>query len=90
MNGGMGMSLFVMFIGQIITAYIIAVLMSLASVASFGQAVELAVLGGIGFTLSTTILGGVLWEKKSWGMFWFSGAFWILDFIVTALALFYL
>ncbi len=70
------------FVGTFITALIFAkILVSVSAV----SAVAGAITGfwiWLGFLASTILLGNVLWENKSWGLFVLNGLYWLISLLV--------
>ncbi|MEK6792608.1 MAG: DUF1761 domain-containing protein [Nanoarchaeota archaeon] len=70
------------FIGTFVMVYVFAGFISLLDVVS---AIQGAVLGfwiWLAFFASTTLLGGVLWEGKSWNLYVFNGLYWLVNLML--------
>jgi len=67
------------FIGTLITAYVLAILLGALAVSSVGGAIQLGFWLWLGLILATTILGSVLWYNKPWGLFILNGAYWLIN-----------
>ncbi len=82
---GMGKMLLLNFIGTLITASVLAGVISAIGLSSESAGPFGAVLGfwlWLGFLASTTLLGSVLWENKSWKLFALNGAYWLVNLLV--------
>ena len=65
---GMGKSYFITFLGSFVTAYVLAHFLKYVSAATVGDAIQLALWLTIGF-IATVALGTVLWENKTWKLY---------------------
>jgi hypothetical protein len=77
------------FVGTVITAYVLAYLIKLGTVTTVFGGVKLALMIWIGFFAVTVLLGGVLWEGKSWKLYAINSGFWVVNLIVMSIALVY-
>ena len=71
-KGGMGKSYVIAFIGSLVTAYVLAHIITMARMAGVSSGVSGGITSAfwvwLGF-FATTALGGVLWERKSWSLY---------------------
>lgn len=81
---GMGGALVMNSIGNFITAYVLAHFVGFLSLSTFSDAVQLAFWVWLGFFAAATLLGSVLWEGKSWKLFWIKAGYWLINLIVMA------
>ncbi len=81
---GMGGALVWNFIGNFVTAYVLAHFIGFLGLSTFSEAFALAFWTWLGFFAAATLLNGVLWEGKSWKMFWIKAGYWIINLIVVA------
>ncbi len=72
------------FIGSIFMAYVLAGVLGLTGVHTFGPTLLVAFWVWLGF-IATETLHGVLWEGKPWGMFWLHGIGQLVNIAVMAL-----
>ncbi len=71
------------FIGTLIMAFVLANLLNLIGVSTSGQGAVLGFWIWLGFFASTTILGSVLWDNKSWGLFVLNGLYWLVNLMIS-------
>ncbi len=90
MNGkkkGMAKMMILNLIGTIITAYIFAIIVRMATAVTILDGVQLGIIIWLGFFISTTLLNSVLWEGKSWKLYALNGAYWLVNLIVMGIIL---
>lgn len=75
---GMWKSMVLNFIGNFIMVYVLAGFISLLGVVSAYQGAVIGFWVWLGFFACTTLLGGVLWENKPWGLFALNGLYWLV------------
>lgn len=68
-----------------VMAWIFNVLMHAAFAMTMGAALHLALLAWVGFIIPSYI-GTVLWEGKSWGLFWLYTSNQLVNLVVMAVA----
>jgi hypothetical protein len=79
----MTLSYVLAFIGQIVTAAALSYLIDLGGhTAAKGACIGL--LAGIGFAM-TTMLSSVLWENRTWKLYFFNSAYYLVLFIAMGL-----
>lgn len=78
---------FINFVGTIITAYVLAVFLGLATVTVLTDAVMVGFWAWLGFFASTTLLGSILWEDKPVGLFFLNGAYWLINLVLMSVIL---
>ena len=86
---GMGKMMILSFIGTLITASVLYILIGNTGVSGIGEGIMLSFWLWLGFLASTTLLGSVLWDNKPWGLFVLNGAYWFVNLIVISLVLTY-
>lgn len=79
---GMGKYYFINFVGALVTAYVLAHFIGFLALSSFSDAFQLAFWTWLGFFAAATLLGGVLWEGKSWKLFLINAGYWLVNLIV--------
>jgi len=79
---GMAKPALLNFIGTFIMVYIFAGFVSLLDVVNPFQGVVLGFWIWLAFFACTTLLGGVLWEGKSWDLYVFNGLYWIVNLML--------
>lgn len=72
------------FIGALITAYVLAHFVGFLTLSTFSEAFQLAFWSWLGFFAAAALLGGVLWEGKSWKLFLINGSYWLVNLIIMA------
>lgn len=75
---GMWKSMVLNFIGNFIMIYVLAGFISILGVTSAYQGAVIGFWVWLGFFACTTLLGGVLWENKPWGLFALNGLYWLV------------
>ena len=73
-------------LSAIVTAYVLAHFVAAWGAANIMDAVQLGFWAWFGFQ-TPIILGRVLWEMKSWNLFFLNGAYWLVSSIVIAVVL---
>ena len=76
---GMAKPALLNFIGTFVMVYVFASFISLLDIVN---AIQGAVLGfwiWLAFFVCTTLLGGVLWEGKSWNLYVFNALYWLVN-----------
>ncbi len=81
---GMGKQMFLNFIGNLVMVYVLAYFVFVFGISTILGAVQLGFLVWIGFFAATTLLGGVLWENKSWALYFFNATYWLVNLIVVS------
>ena len=84
MKKHMQMSMFWSFIMQLVTAAVLAQFAALMGTMGVMGAVILAFWAWLGFIV-TTAINGVLWENKSWNLYYFTIAYHLVSLIVVSL-----
>lgn len=77
------------FVGALLTSYVLAVFLGLTSMTTVSGALTLAFWAWLGFAVPFT-LGKVLWEGKSWNLFFLSATHDLVGFLLIAAVLTYL
>jgi hypothetical protein len=77
------------FVGSLVMAYVLAALLSLTNTASLMEALKMALWSWLGFQ-ATILLGTVLWEGKSWNLYFLNVSYWLVNLLVIAAVLSYL
>ena len=77
------------FVGSFVMAYVLASLFSLTNTMTLMEALKMAFWSWLGFQ-ATLLLGSVLWEGKSWNLYFLNAAYWLVNLLVVAAVLSYL
>ena len=83
---GMGKTYAILAIGSLLTAYILAHFVKYVNAATIGDAVQLVFWIWLGFIV-TIALGSVLWEGKSWKLFFINIAYQFVSLSIQAIIL---
>ncbi|MGV8142346.1 MAG: DUF1761 domain-containing protein [Candidatus Pacearchaeota archaeon] len=75
------------FIGTFIMAFVFAQLINLVGISTAGQGAVLGFWLWLGFFASSTLLGSVLWEGKSWSLYVLTAAYWLVNLKVMGFLL---
>jgi hypothetical protein len=86
---GMGWRLILALITSAVTAWAIGVLLVSTGTTTLAGAFGLVVLVWLGFLVATTLLGSVMWDQKSWGLFFFNAIYWLINLEIMAVILKY-
>jgi len=81
---GMGKIMLVNFVGTLVTAYVLAVLIGMLGVSTLIDGVKLGFWIWLGFFAAATLLNGMLWEGKSFKLYIINAAFWLVSIKVMA------
>ncbi len=76
---GMWKQMVLNFVGTFVMVYVLAGLFALLGVTLPMQGAVLGFWIWLGFFACTTLLGGVLWEGKPWGLFSLNGLYWLVS-----------
>lgn len=83
----MGGKLLVNLLASIVTAWVLLFLIGKLTINSSAGAISLVFKLWLGFIVSTTLIGNVLWENKSLGLFFLNAFYWLLNLAIMALVL---
>ena len=75
---GMAKPMLLNFIGTFIMVYVLSGFLALLGINIPAQGALIGFWIWLGFFASTTLLGGVLWEGKSWSLFSLNGLYWLV------------
>lgn len=81
---GLGKLILLNFIGTLIMVYVLALFIKAFAITILPQALQLAFWLWLGFFAATTLLGGVLWEGKSWCLYQINASYWLVNLGVAA------
>ncbi len=81
---GMMKQMITAFVSNLVTAFIFFTLASTTLSVGTGRALCLALLIWIGFSVPI-FLNGVLWERKSWSLFWLNSLHMLTTLVLSAL-----
>lgn len=84
---GMWKYLLLNFIGTLVMVYVLAHFISFIA-RNFFEALQLGFWIWLGFFASTTLLGDVLWNGKSWRLYMINAVYWLVNLVVASLILF--
>ena len=79
----------IVFVGSLVTAYVVSVFLSLTNMTTLTGALTLAFWSWLGFQ-ATILLGSVLWEGKSWNLYGLNAGYWLVNLLVISAVLSYL
>ena len=74
-------------ISSIVTAWVLLFFMGKLTINSYSGAIPLVFKIWLGFLVSTTLIGGVLWENKSVKLFFLNSIYWLLNLIIISFVL---
>lgn len=77
----MGKSYALMFLGTLVMAFVLSAIVKWVDAQTFGEGAAVAFWLWIGFILPLH-LGGVLWEGKSWKMYWINVMYYLVTLII--------
>ncbi len=80
---GMWKEMILNFVGTFVMTYVLACIIILLGTTSPLQGAIIGFWIWLGFFVSTTLLGGVLWEKKPWSLFALNGLYWLVTLKVA-------
>lgn len=83
---GMGQSMLIGFISTLVLAYVFQGLMGMLSYTGAAMGATLGFWLWLGF-LAPSLIGGVLWEGKPWGLYFLNSAYWLVNLLVIGAAL---
>lgn len=81
---GLGKLMVMNFIGTLLMVYVLAHFVGALSLTTVAGAAQLGFWIWLGFFAAGTLLGGVLWEGKSWTLFTINAAYWLVNLVVIA------
>lgn len=85
-KGGMGKSYVLALVGAVVTAYVLAHFLQIALVFDVAGALMLVFWLWLGF-IATVLLSSVLWEGRSWKLYFFNLAYYLVAFSAMAVIL---
>ncbi len=81
----MGPTIFLALVGSFATAYVLAYMLgSMSESIDWMRGAQVGFLMWLGFAFPF-VLGGVLWEKKSWTSFWVNVPYYLVAFVVMGM-----
>ena len=84
---GMTKMMLLAFIGTLVTASVLNILIIMSGVSEISTAISLSFILWLGFIVATTLLGSVLWDNKPWGLFLLNGAYWLVNVEIISIIL---
>ena len=84
---GMVFPMFLHLIGNLISVFAFGVLAGSLGLVGIGSYLVLGLILSVGFFLSTTLLGSVLWDNKPWGLYLLNAVYWIINLEIVAIIL---
>jgi len=84
---GMTKMMLLAFIGTLVTASVLNILIIMSGVSEISTAISLSFIIWLGFIVATTLLGSVLWDNKPWGLFLLNGAYWLVNVEIISIVL---
>jgi hypothetical protein len=79
----------IVFVGSLVTAYVVSVFLVLTNMTTLTGALTLAFWAWLGFQ-APLLVGSVLWEGKSWNLYCLNAVYWLVNLLVIASVLSYL
>ena len=76
-------------LGNLLPAFALERLLAWSGPLNFHAALGIAFIVFVGFS-ATNMLSGVLWEGKSWKLFWFNASYTLITYLVMATIIFLL
>lgn len=83
---GMGKSYAINFVAALVMAYVLARSIAERFIATSGGAISLAFWVWLGF-VATVMVGTVLWDGKSWKLYWLNALYYLVSLSVMAVIL---
>ncbi len=80
---GMAVPMILNLIGTFVMAFVVAIFVGWLNLSSFADGAVLGFWIWLGFFAATTLLGSVIWEMKSWTLFFINAAYWLVNLIVV-------
>ncbi len=84
---GMWKLMLINFVGTFMMVYAIAHFVDFLKLSNYIEALQLGFWVWLGFFAATTLLGGVLWEGKSWKLYSINALYWLVNLCVPAVIL---
>lgn len=81
---GLGKLMIINIIGTLVMIYVLANFVGLLNISNFIEGIQLGFWIWLGFFASTTLLGSVLWEMKSWKLYSINAAYWLVNLTLNA------
>lgn len=82
-------SMVIMFVGALVTAWVLSAFLKLTGTTTLSASLPVALWAWLGFQ-APGALGVVLWEGKSWNLFFLNAAYKLVDLLVIAAVLTYI
>ena len=79
---GMAKSYVLAFVGTLVMSYVLAHIIGYTNAATIGAGLHVGFWAWLGFVAPVT-LGGVLWEGKSWKLWWLNNAHYLVMLLVS-------
>lgn len=81
---GMGKLYAISFVGTLIMAYVLAMLLERFGINSLFEGLQLGFWIWLGFFAATTLLGGILWEGKSFKLYLINALYAIFNLLIVS------
>ncbi|HSW71585.1 MAG TPA: DUF1761 domain-containing protein [Gammaproteobacteria bacterium] len=85
-SGNMAMTYAIQYVAAAVMAYVLAVMLKMSGTTDLMMAVKMAFWIWLGF-IATTLIGSVLFEKKSWGYYLVNAGYHLVTLAVVAAVL---
>lgn len=82
-KGGMWKLYALAFLGALVTAFVLAHFVSYVTPTTFSEGLQLGFWAWLGF-IATTLLGSVLWEQRSWKLYFLNAAHHLVNLLVMS------
>lgn len=80
-NKGMGSSYALMAVSAVVMAYVLAHFVDFAQATSVAKGMQTGLWTWLGF-VAPIMLGGVLWEGKTWKFYWISAGYYLVSLLI--------
>ena len=81
---GMALPMILNLIGTLAMVFVSALFVGWLNLSGFSEGATLGFWIWLGFFAATTLLGDVLWEMKSWKLFFINALYWLVNLVVVA------
>lgn len=78
---GMGSSYALMMVSAVVMAYVLAHFVDFAQAMTVTEGIQTGLWSWLGF-VAPVMLGGVLWEGKSWKFYWISAGYYLVSLVI--------
>ncbi len=86
-KGVMAKAMILNILGTFIMVCVFGLLILATGMITVSGVLTLALWIWLGFFVSTTLLGSVLWDMKPWALFCFNAVYWLINLVIVGLIL---